>query len=153
MSISVDAGVIYAEHDRDAARHDIASRAIESVYEGTFGQPYLSDYLMDETITRTRATAPSFSDVRELIDTLRGREPFPNDYELSFVTQSRYREISEHFERYADHSLSFTDATTITLCRHHGIDHVLSFDDDFDGILPRIDSGGPPIRLRGPEHV
>nr|WP_281244049.1 PIN domain-containing protein [Halobiforma haloterrestris] len=43
------------------------------------------------------------------------------------------------FERYDDQALSFTDATTVALCRRHGIDAVMSFDDDFDGIVERID--------------
>jgi hypothetical protein len=43
------------------------------------------------------------------------------------------------FERYHDHALSFTDASLITLVNERGFDDVLSFDDDFDGIVSRID--------------
>ena len=35
--------------------------------------------------------------------------------------------------------MSFTDATTVALAERRGIDRVLSFDDDFDGIVPRLD--------------
>jgi hypothetical protein len=37
--------------------------------------------------------------------------------------------------------LSFTDAVTIALCEQHDIDAVLSFDDDFDGTIERIEPG------------
>jgi predicted nucleic acid-binding protein len=40
--------------------------------------------------------------------------------------------------------LSFTDATTVALVERHGIDAVLSFDDDFDGIVERVDPADLP---------
>ena len=43
------------------------------------------------------------------------------------------------FERYDDQDLSFTDATTVALVERHGIDQVLSFDDDFDGVVHRTE--------------
>jgi predicted nucleic acid-binding protein len=43
------------------------------------------------------------------------------------------------FERYDDQQLSFTDASTIALCERHAIDAVVSFDDDFDGVVDRIE--------------
>ena len=43
------------------------------------------------------------------------------------------------FEQYDDQELSFTDATTVALAERHDIDSVLSFDDDFDGVVSRTD--------------
>ena len=43
------------------------------------------------------------------------------------------------FEQYDDHSLSFTDASTVALVEQHNVDAILSFDDDFDGVVDRID--------------
>lgn len=45
----------------------------------------------------------------------------------------------EIFERYDDQDLSFTDATIVALVRRHDIDCILSFDDDFDGLVDRVD--------------
>ncbi len=45
----------------------------------------------------------------------------------------------ETFERYDDRSLSFTDANTIALVDAYDIDAVLGFDDDFDGLVERVD--------------
>lgn len=42
------------------------------------------------------------------------------------------------FERDDDHGLSFTDATTVAIVKADGIDRVLSFDDDFDGLIDRL---------------
>ncbi|WP_324759311.1 hypothetical protein [Haloarcula montana] len=46
--------------------------------------------------------------------------------------------MSAH-EPYADHGLSFTDAMTVVMVEQHDIDAVLSFDDDFDGIVDRLE--------------
>jgi hypothetical protein len=43
------------------------------------------------------------------------------------------------FRRYNDQELSFTDAVTVALCERRGIDAVLSFDDDFDGLVERVE--------------
>lgn len=47
------------------------------------------------------------------------------------------RAVALH-EKYADHRLGFTDTMTVTHAEYHGIDRVLSFDDDFDGIVDRL---------------
>jgi len=41
-------------------------------------------------------------------------------------------------ETYAEHQLSFTDAMTVAHVEHHDIDAVLSFDNDFDGVVTRL---------------
>ena len=46
---------------------------------------------------------------------------------------------ADHDEAYDDQGLSFTDATTVAVCERHGIDSVMSFDDDFDGVFERVD--------------
>ncbi len=50
-----------------------------------------------------------------------------------------YAHHDEDFEEYADQSLSFTDATTVATADVHSIDYVLSFDDDFDGVVECLD--------------
>ena len=44
MTVCIDTGVLYADHDTDASRHTAASNAIDAVYDGKFGQPYVTDY-------------------------------------------------------------------------------------------------------------
>ena len=139
MTILVDTGVLYADHDTDAERHDDASTALEAVYDGEFGVPYVSDYIYDEAITLTLTRAGSFAPAKRLGDRLRGIDPYPGVYELLHVSPTVFADAVEIFERYADQALSFTDATTVALRRRHDINSVLSFDDDFDGIVTRID--------------
>ncbi|MCG1002005.1 MULTISPECIES: hypothetical protein [Halobacterium] len=62
MTVLVDTGVLYADHDTDAARHDAASDTLDAVYDGEFGQPYVSDYVYDEAVTLTLVRSGLFAD-------------------------------------------------------------------------------------------
>lgn len=137
MSILVDTGVVYAEHDTDATRHDAAAAALDVVYDGEYGQPFISDYVYDEAITLTARRGSSGPAV-ELGRKLRGIDPYPTVYEFLYTLVPVFDDAIEVFETYDDQSLSFTDATMIALVDRHGIDHVLSFDDDFDGLVSRV---------------
>lgn len=139
MTICIDTGVLYAEHDLDATRHDVASDALEAVYDGEFGQPYVSDYIYDETVTLTLKRGHAFKPARRIGEKVRGVDPYPQVYELVRVSAAVFADAVEIFEQYHDQALSFTDATTVALCRRHNIDAVMSFDDDFDGVVERID--------------
>lgn len=139
MTVLVDTGVLYADHDTDATRHDAASAALDAVYDGELGQPYISDYVFDEAITLTRTRTGSHAAATRLSDRLRGREEYPRVYELLRVSTAIFTDAIAAFERYDDQTLSFTDATSVALVDRHDLDGILSFDDDFDGIVPRFD--------------
>lgn len=139
MTVLIDTGVVYADHDTDATRHDAASEALDAVYDGEFGQPYVTEYVFDEALTLTRKRSGSFAAAKQLGDRLRGAGRYPKVYELLHVSAATFDDAVEVFERYDDHSLSFTDATTIAAIERHGLDAVVSFDDDFDGLVDRVD--------------
>jgi len=139
MTVVVDTGVLYADHDTDATRHDAAKTALDAVYEGEFGHPYISDYVFDEAVTLTRTRTGSHTAAARLGDRLRGREQYPHVYELLHVSAAVFTKAITVFDRYDDQALSFTDATTAALIDRHDLDGVLSFDDDFDGVVHRFD--------------
>jgi len=60
-------------------------------------------------------------------------------YEMLYVSAPVFVETVELFEKYDDQELSVTDASTVALYERHDIDTVLSFDDDFDSIVDRVD--------------
>ena len=139
MTVLVDTGVLYADHDTDSSRHDTASDALVAVYDGTLGQPYVSDYVYDEAVTLTLKRTGSAESARQLGRRVRGSEPFPELYELLHVSPRLFGDAVDLFEQYDDQQLSFTDVATIAQMRDRDIDTVLSFDDDFDGIVDRTD--------------
>lgn len=139
MSVLLDTGVLYAHHDTDANRHDAAVESINELLTGAFGQPYVSDYVYDEAITLTRKRTRSFDTAKTLSDRILGRGSFPSIFDIIHVGRDMFRSSIETWKRYEDQALSFTDATLITLCERRGIDGVLTFDSDFDGLVTRYD--------------
>ena len=139
MSLVVDTGVLYADHDTDASRHEAAVSALESVYDGSFGQPYITDYIFDEAVTLARKRTGTHTAAARLSKRLRGVGEYPEAYELLRVSAAVFTDAVDVFEHYDDQSLSFTDATIVATLEQHDIDRVLSFDDDFDGVTPRLD--------------
>jgi len=138
MSVLVDTGVFYAHHDEDAERHSDAVAAFDELLDGTYGQPYTTDYVLDETVTLTRVRTGSFDAADMVASRILGEDSFPNVFETLHVEPDEVRAALETFRGYDDHTLSFTDATSIALCGSRGIDAVLSFDDDFDGLVERV---------------
>lgn len=140
MSVFVDTGVFYAHHDRDAPRHEAAKDAFLSVLrDGRYGSLFTSDYVYDETVTLTRSHTGRFEDAKAAGDRILGRAGFPEVVTLLRVTDELFDVAVETFERYDDHALSFTDATSVALVEYHDVDHLLTFDDDFEGLVERLD--------------
>jgi predicted nucleic acid-binding protein len=139
MTVLVDTGVLYADHDTDATRHDAARGALEAVYDGEFGQPYVTDYVFDEAVTLTRQRTDSHAAVTRLSDRIRGADQYPQVYDLRQISTAVFTDAITVFERFEDQSVSFTDATSIALVERHDLDGILSFDDDFDGLVRRVD--------------
>ncbi len=139
MSVFVDTGVFYAHHDTDAARHADAVAVFDTILDGTYGQPYTSDYVLDEAVTLTRARTGSFDAAYALADRIRGVDPYPTIVECDHTGPDDVTAALTAFRRYADHDLSFTDAMTVALCQSRGFDTVCSFDADFDGLVDRVE--------------
>lgn len=144
MSVLVDTNVLVAQQNRrDRDRHSAAVQAMTSVLTGRHGQPFVTDYVFDETLTLVRRQTKSYREMMTVANRILGRPPFPRAFEVLMVTGPVFREALKIVETYHDRDLSFTDATIIALVQRRGIGHVLSFDAGFDGIIPRLD----PFRL------
>jgi predicted nucleic acid-binding protein len=141
VTVFVDTGVFYAHHDEDAERHDTAVAAFDALLDGAYGQPYTSDYVLDETVTLTRVRTGSFDAADTVARRILGDDPFPEVFTVLDVGSDHRAEALAAFRRFEDHDLSFTDAATVALCEAYGIDSVLSFDDDFDGLVDRAVPG------------
>ncbi|WP_435195720.1 type II toxin-antitoxin system VapC family toxin [Natronomonas sp. EA1] len=138
MTVLLDTGVLYAHHDRDATRYDAADAAMDALFDGEFGQPYVTEYVYDEAITLTRGRT-DFQAAKALSDRILGEGSFPSVFELLHVGRDDFRAAVETWTRYDDQPLSFTDASLIATCERRGIDGILSFDSDFDGLVTRYD--------------
>lgn len=138
MSVFVDTGVLYAHHDKDASRHAIGLRALNGVLQSPkYGRVLTSDYIYDEVTTLTHRRTGRVSDAIKIGRRIRG-EGYPDAIELLHSSPTLFDNAISAYEQYADHELSFTDAMTVAMVDYHEIDTVLSFDDEFDGVVDRL---------------
>ena len=138
MSVFVDTGVFYAHHDTDASRHETGATALNRVVgSAEYGHVMTSEYVYDEVVTLTHRRTGDITAGAEVGRRIRG-EGYPAVIELLYSSARLFHDAVVTHERYSDHDLSFTDAMTVAMIEHHGIDAVLSFDDDFDGLVDRL---------------
>ena len=139
MSVFVDTGVFYAHHDIDASRHDIGMAALNTVLTSAeYGHVLTSDYIYDEVVTLTHQRTGDITAGIDVGRRIRG-EGYPDAIELLYSSRQLFEAAVVAHQEYADHGLSFTDAMTVAMVDHHDIDTVLSFDDDFDGVVDRLE--------------
>jgi len=142
MSLFVDTGVLYAHHDTDASRHAAARTALTSALKApAYGRLFTSEYVYDEAVTLTYRRTNRMDAAIELGRRIRGADPYPQGIDLLHPSREQFTDATGQFEQYADQGLSFTDAMTVVLVEQHDIDSVLSFDDDFDGLVDRLAPG------------
>jgi len=138
MSVFVDTGVLYAHHDTDASRHDIATDALNRVLTSPeYGHVMTSDYVYDEVVTLTQMRTGEIETGLELGRRIRG-EGYPAAIELLHSSPTLFDRAVTIQQTYVEHGLSFTDAMTVAMIEHHDIDELVAFDDDFDGVVSRL---------------
>jgi predicted nucleic acid-binding protein len=139
MRVFVDTGVFYAHHDTDASRHGIGVAALSrTLRDAEYGRVMTSDYVYDEVVTLTHRRTGSVADGVEVGRRIRG-DGYPDAIEVLYSSPVLFGDAVEAYERYTDQELSFTDAMTVVMIEHHDLDAILSFDDDFDGVVDRLD--------------
>ena len=146
MSVFVDTGVFYAHHDTDASRHSVGVDALNTVLESPeYGYVLTSDYVYDEVVTLTHRRTGDIAAGIEVGRRIRG-EGYPDAIDILHSSRQQFADAVIVHQEYAEHGLSFTDAMTVALVDHHDVDTVLSFDDDFDGVVERTDPAAVAAR-------
>ena len=138
MSVFIDTGIFVAFHNTRDKNHGRALKLIRRAVSGEFGILYTSDYVFDESVTTALIRTKNPSIAQGLGEMILGGLKTPLFIVMLRVDDEIFRKSWEFFTKYAGKGLSFTDCTTIALMKSVGIEKVMSFDADFDGIVPRI---------------
>jgi len=137
MSVFLDTGIFVAFHNTRDANHTRALELVKTLVEGGLGAAYTSDYIFDEAVTvalvRTGRPENALAGGRMILGEITA--PFTA---ILRVGEDDFKEAWRLFPRHVDRGLSFTDCTSIALLRTRGIESIVSFDADFDGIVSRI---------------
>ena len=139
MSVFVDTGIFYAPHDTDASRHEAGRKALNPVVRSPeYGRVLTSDYIYDEAVTLTHRRTGRIEDAIAIGRRIRG-DGYPDAIHLLYSSARLFDDAVAVYEQYDEHDLSFTDAMSVAMVEYHDVDTVFSFDDDFDGIVDRLD--------------
>lgn len=130
-AVFIDSSAIVAYFNRTDVHGDEARAFFRGVRNGELrARPlYTSEYVVDEAATTLLARA-GHGRAAQAVEFLRGS----SQVHLLHVEPSVYDSACERFVDYDDQSLSFTDHVIGTQARENAVEHVLSFDQDFEVI-------------------
>ena len=134
MAVFVDTGIFVALRNADDEFHERSKTLMKRALKSEFGRIYTSDYVIDEAVTtaivRTKRHDLAVDLGKYIMDS-------PRIVKLR-VDENCFKEAWLKFKAFKDKMTSFTDCTSLTLMEKFGINQILSFDADFDGLVFRI---------------
>ena|SRR5487761_999505 len=126
--IALDSSFLIAFKVKNDVHHGRADSLMRQVVSGSFGKPFITDYIFDETVTgifvRSKNLRLAVEYGSELLASL----------EIFDVSEETFREAWKIFSEQKDTELSFTDSTTIAAMNNHGAKRIATFDGDFGDI-------------------
>lgn len=129
-ALFLDSSAIYAYFYPRDERHEDARNAFEAIRKGVlpYRPLYTNDYVLDEAVTRLRRYT-SHAVATDALSLLRSSGAI----RFRRVPDAVFDDAVSRFERYDDHGeISFTDHAIAAHARSLDIDHVYTYDGDFD---------------------
>ena len=135
MTVLIDSGIFIAFHNTQDENHDRAKELIREIAEGRHGAAYTTDYIFDEAVTTALMRTGKHDIAIELGKHILGANvKFVSMVQVDLTSFSQAWKL---FNKYIDKKLSFTDCVSIAVIKNYGLNKIVSFDRDFDGIIPR----------------
>jgi len=137
MSVFVDTGVFVAFENTSDSHHEAARDLVKAAAARRFGDVFTSDYVLDEAVTLALARTRRVDAAVSVGNLILGTGPLGRFAGLAYVSPRVFLRSWSRFGRLASRGLSFTDCTSLEIVRTMGINEVMSFDRDFDGLAVR----------------
>lgn len=138
MTVVVDTSVLVAAFNERDARHARAREIMEEIRQARHGDAFTTDFVLDEVVTVMLARTGRHDKAVQAIDFVVPKNPAEAWVALEVVGEEAVFRALEAFRRSGRRELSFTDWTTLALVQEGRADAVVSFDEDFDGLVARI---------------
>ena len=123
--IFLDSSFLVAFEVEGDSNHSKAAASMEDIAGSIHGEPAISDYVFDETVTVTLVRT---GDLRKA--TLVGRSMLES-FRILRVDESIFQKAWRRFRNQKGTTFSFTDSTTIELMQENGIKNLATFDKEF----------------------
>ncbi|MBS7622328.1 type II toxin-antitoxin system VapC family toxin [Candidatus Bathyarchaeota archaeon] len=134
MAVFVDTSIFVAVRNKRDRNHQKARELMKHALTAEFGVIHTSDYVVDEAVTtalaRTRNHQIAVNTGRYILDSER--------IEKHAISREDFNLAWSKFKTVKDRFLSFTDCTSLALMERRGIERIMSFDSNFDGLAERI---------------
>ena len=136
MAVFLDTSFYFSLISKKDKNHERAKSILINIAEGKYGIPYTSNFIMNETMTllniRTKGTRPDL--LEKMSSLFIGKEPIA---ELIKINNNLLEDIVKLQIKLANDRqiLSFTDCSSIILCKKLRIDNIITFDMHFKGFL------------------
>jgi len=127
MSIFLDTGIVVAAHNAHDSQHDRALAVLTQIREGVHGNPFTSDYVLDEAVTLALVRTKDRRIAKAVGEFFLPPDGEEESVVVLHVDETTIRAAWSSFVRH-DTALSFTDWTIVEQVRQLGIDVVATFD-------------------------
>lgn len=139
MTVLLDTGVVFAFLNEDDVRHGDAFDLVSRIARREFGQPFVTDHVIDELFVLVRSRTRS----SELEESLRRFLPLPSPALRGLVAVSLGVAVLEPawhaFRQFRDQGLSFTDASLLVTLRELKLDRLATFDRRLARLVPQAE--------------
>jgi predicted nucleic acid-binding protein len=139
VTILVDTDVLVSFINRSESRHKQAADLMGRAWEGAWGAPITTDFVLDEALTLLMARGARL----ELADRLlrMALEPMAAGASsllpIVRVSDRAFAAAIPLFRRHFRRGLSFTDCTSLAVMAEREVSLLASFDRGFDGLAAR----------------
>jgi len=134
----VDTSVIVGAFNERDAMHVRALQMLAEIREGRHGEVFTTDFILDEVVTVLLSRTGRHEIAVQAVDFVVPSEPEEAWLVLEPIGEETFFQALDAFRRSGRRELSFTDWTTVAFVRDGRADAVISFDEDFDGLVTRI---------------
>jgi hypothetical protein len=129
MKLFLDTSSMLSVFDRSDDHHSVCSDFWKELFQERNYELVISDYILDELMTRIRYDVSHAIAVRVLTNLTQLIER--RVLTLVWVNQTYFEKARRIFERYDDQKFSFTDCTSFAICQDAGIEEAFALDSDF----------------------
>ena len=126
--IFLDSSLIVAYLNEADENHQKAMQVVRDLAEEKYGSAVISDYIFDEVVTVMLVKS------KNLVRVVRLGEKLLSATQLIKIDEDLFNSGWKIFKQQRKTMLSFTDCTSIAVCRLNGISNVATFDEDFGKI-------------------
>lgn len=138
--VFIDTNIFVSLANKRDQDHKRGSLLMDRVRRNEFGQPYTSDYVLDEALTaalvRTGRIDVAINTGKMILGS--EEEAIPAIARFIRVDERILSKSWNNFKQGKYKKLSFTDHTILSQMKEFGIDTLLSFDSNFDGLVSRV---------------